>query len=208
MGGRQWFDLMGKGHGTLTAMTGANGWRPSTRPGGIGEMVYAAADDFVSTESAVQIGIGTGDFTVASWVRCTSISATLSRPILAFGATATVYCGVSSSFFGIRIIGASLNSGAAIAANVWTRAVVVRTAGTVSYFLNGVKTPTDNANVGSVGNNAVFLIGNDSSGRDFIGGLDDVTVCTRAWSPAEVMQDYNLSRQGYPGVLLREGDHA
>lgn len=212
MGGRQWFDLMGKNHAATALMDAASGWRPTSRPGGASHMLFDGVDDLVQTAGAVVHNIGTGGFTVAGWVKPSA--AVVTNPLPAGGVFGTLnsrnlLCSMDNTGggFGFNLF-SPYTSGTVLTADVWSRVVALRRGSTLFFYCNGVQSPNTYAVASSFGTSSGVLVGHTSADGAMDGCIDDVTLCSRGWSDAEVLQDYNLSRAGYPGVLLREGDNA
>lgn len=210
-GGRQWFDLAGRNHGTLT-----NGplWQP--RAGGHGAVGFDGVNDYVGTSGGFFGSLANKVVTAAAWV---NPAGSLTAYQSLFDGTASAGPDrMLSAFFGGNAnqlyVAIARSSGTAITlstpwvANQWQRLLVACDGTTASVYRNGVLA---GAGVGAVGTGFVAVnasgwqIGGNPSGggAPLAGGVDDVSVWSRALSPAEVAADYALSRQFYPGVLRR-----
>lgn len=219
-GGRQWFDLMGQAHGTLS-----NGptWRSSARPGSWGSLKFDGTDDRIIVSG---VSFTSGPITISTWLRCPwqtqryrnlfdwGGGGSAGIRLLTTGGTANGWLTRS-----IAVVGngyspgnsprASAAYGAALADNSWHHVCVTMTSGGSAIYIDGVALSLDlNASGNAVGTLAaqqISLGSNPADGDYSDGEQDDVSYWSRALSPAEVQASYDLSRRGYPGVLNRLG---
>lgn len=209
IGGRQFFDLMGLSHGTLTNFTSTSGWRGTTRVGGWGNLLFDGTDDYIETGKIVQLS---GDYSLAvSFLTySTAIQRIFNTRGVASGATPASEGGIayglnSGAFFGGNIGGSAVSS-SAVSTNVAYRAVVRVSGGICTIYLNGSPASSPTSLGTYTPATQTLTIGNTDGGspaRWWSGLLDDITIYSRALSPAEAQQDYILSQQGYPDVLNR-----
>ena len=216
--GTTWRDMMagmaGTLNGTLTGSPPATGFRGDLgRPGGSGRAWLGdGSAGFVKTPS---FGFNYDSMTIAVWVYPLTVS---TRAVIIDLAAATTNIPVlESDGFGVAgAIDINVNGStpastqAVLVANAWQRIVYVKNGATGSnnghfFYLNGqavafntntAVTYTNTAtakNIGQRGDNV----------RRWNGYLDSVSLSSRPWSAAEVGLDYQLERQGLPGVLLR-----
>lgn len=216
-GTQTWYDLMGSNHGKLTNMANAsNGWQPTFRPGGRGQVLFDGSAGYVSIPSSVigKLSLAAGA-TVAVWA-CPTRSLTeydalfdatsggqTGRQCSAFlgGSASQIYC----AFAGTPGGGVSLSI--PLSLGTWYRFAFAVTPTVTSVFVNGVLAGQIAQSGESFSAALVWIGGNPSTGGHAFGGLqDDFCVWSRALSAQEVLADYNLSRRGYPGVLnFRDG---
>jgi hypothetical protein len=219
-GGPTWKDLTkSRNHGTLTSManSSANGWRPPNRAGGGGHVLFdGSAGRVVTSSAAVADNLST--MTVAcSFTSLGSTQQLLFGKISDHNTTAgwdiinlngTLYCMVQtngSNWVQPKTTGVGYNDGK------WHRVLyTVNGYGTsgITIYVDGVPAGQTNLSAGTVTttSNAVpITLGTDTSASHyFFGGtIDDATVWNRVLSAQEILLDYQLSRQGYPGVLNR-----
>jgi hypothetical protein len=206
MAGTRWYDLMGKNHTLLSGVDASfAGWRPTTRPGGGGQLV-AAAYLSAYTSAAVKYDIGSGDFTIACAV--TGPISNNECAVSLNSGNAAIYASLTGLEFGVKMGGTDRLSGTPLSNDVWYRLVASRRSGTLYMYVNGRVSPNSYAETTSVSDDLLEIGDWGGGSAPFGGSFDDVAVWNRGLSSAEILQDYNLSRAGYPGVLLREGDNA
>jgi hypothetical protein len=209
-GGRQWFDLVGQSHGTLT-----NGptWGGTTRPGGWGGLQLDGVDDCVDAGKPAAI-VAANTLTVAAWVRPAGtgrgdwVTQWGDTPDRKFDLLQGVTAGAFQFFVGDPSSNL-FNSGpstTAIVAGTWYHVVGVSDGATVRLYVNGrlessaagpatlLATSTANVRVGACGTGALLAAA---------GGVDDVGIWSRPLSAAEVWTLHDSSRRGYPGPLNR-----
>jgi hypothetical protein len=205
-GGRQWFDLLNRNHGTLT---NAPAWvGPSGRPGGYGALSFNGTSQYADC-GAVLSG-SPAKVTVAGWMNRTSTSA-----LAFFGWGGTTQNRLGPLWFtdgNLYFFGEGGNNNfpaVALAGTGWHHVALVyngalaagsRVAGYVdgrSQTLSGGGTDTPTYDV--IG---TFRIGEEADfGRYTTGYHDDVTVYSRALSATEVFALYEQSRRGHPDTL-------
>lgn len=111
---------------------------------------------------------GTGDFTIELWVYHTSLSGQQTYFSDGFGASAGPYVYKdSSNLIGLYYSSQILTASSAIAANTWYHVAVVRQAGTVKLYIDGVQKASnpDTTNLTS----PIQYVGNDGSSGAFSG---------------------------------------
>lgn len=206
VGGLQFRDIAGGNNGALTNMYtpaggwGANsGWQGTTRPGGWGALQFDGVDDYVSTSLTIVPPI-----TVSAWVRFSAV-----------GSSSQIFYGQWDnpgnkwlvywwpynriSFFA----GQDTYFAVTPTSGIWYHIChTVDASGNITGYLNGVPQPMTGNPQRWIASNNTFQVGK-WSGFDFAGTQDDISIWSRALSAAEVFEEYNLSLQGYPGVLNR-----
>ena len=210
-GGATWHDLMAAPgyHGTLTGMTtSASGWRPSPRPGAIGgHLQFDRVDDSVDLGTIPAI-VGAARQSVAAWVLFDSVSVNnqaifaSDQSTGAFGWSLRVDFGNKLSYLYGGTSGQAVVAPTAPVAGRWYRLVGTHDGTTARLYVDGALA---NSAVGSLfAPTAPVAIGRSPAfGQRLGGAADDVSYWTRALSAAEVAEDYDLSRMGYPGLLRR-----
>jgi hypothetical protein len=214
-GGGQWSDLTGRNPLTLTSMgTSTTGWRPTTRLGGAGHMLFNGSAGYCLGSG---VALDYASWTVMFWVRPTTVSG--SRYTVAdFGTNVNSYpmieIGTGSGAVGGRVAviipGFFICETAdnAVAANVWTHVTYIHR-GTGAFnevYINGVQVATPTNTTDPLNNTAgAFLqVGRrQSNSQYFPGPVDDLRIMSRPISASEVLDTYNLSRLGYPGAINR-----
>ena len=87
---------------------------------------------------------------------------------------------------------------------MWNHAAVTKVGNFYSLYLNGILDGTaTTANAPTFSGS--FKIANyyDTGNHGLVGSVDDVQFYSRGCSAVEILQIYNLSQRGYPGVLNR-----
>jgi hypothetical protein len=219
-GGARWYDLIGSYHGTPT-----NGpaWRGTTRPGGYGQLRLDGSNDYVNFGDLAAFEFASGQaFTIAFWFQGTASGS--QQGLLTKG-----YDGVFINndipwyLFRWNANGASghldafLRSGSGdvvldvggLTDNGWHHAALSYGGGpSATLYVDGGRSSAtgSSAVAAAYGTNAGPLILGTHAAGYFAGDVDDVAVWKgRALSAAEAWSLYDLSRRGYPGVLVRAG---
>lgn len=207
-GGNKWYDLHGLRNGTLTNMSaGGGGWKPSTRPGGYGHVLFDGTDDSVVGPS-VQFSGAAEPLTLAAWFNSSSIATSQGIVYTNNAGTQRHQIEVASSKFEALSRGAG--STAAVCAptltsNTWYFGVGVwANSSSRKAYLNGGSQASDTTSQAISG---PFGFGAGKSGgstpQPFIGAIDSVMCYSRALSAAEVHALYLESRLGFPELLRR-----
>jgi hypothetical protein len=218
-GGSKFYDLMGLNPGTLASMGNtSNGWRATTRPGGWGHVLFAggsanvAAPNFFGTlltgkvASAAAWMYPTGSLTAYQSVFDGTSSTQNNRQISVFLGGAANHLFVSFANGGTG--GTEITLTDSWVLNTWQRLLVTSDGTTITVYRNGRSVGSAAAGIGTgftAVNASGWQIGNNPSGGGaaYVGAIDDACVWSHALSTAEAKADYDLSRQGYPGVLNR-----
>jgi hypothetical protein len=161
----------------------------------------------VNISNSSSFDFGSGDFTVESWIRITSLA--VYHPILE-GRTSASY---TNYVFGIYNISGTLrmdfvNLGGAtnrsatttsVPLNTWTHVLWVRSGGITSFYVNSIKDATTNSYAGSLSPpNTNILIGAAVDPLYFNGNISNVRVYkNKALSAAEVLQTFNASKSRF-----------
>jgi hypothetical protein len=208
-GGNKFYDLMGLNPGTLANMTGASasGWHGTTRAGGWGHLLFDGVDDYVDAGNPAAFNLS--NFTISAWINTPggSVSGgTHQTPSIVRkeGSYALVVLNTNNLITG-NFAGANAVSSSTIPINTWFHAVGTFDGNTAAVYINGVVAGTASNTTSTPITTSNFRISSSPSFGDefFIGSMDDVALWNRALSVAEVLAYYNLSRQGYTGVLNR-----
>lgn len=184
--------------GTLTNFatlaTGVSGWRPASRPGGYGSILFDGIDDTVTVN-----GPALTRFTIAAWTYNNGANA--SPVILKVGGGFWQITSTGKMRFSPNG-GSNFDGTATVTANAWHRLVTTWDGTSTRHYLDGVLTDTV---AGGNNLNAANLIGgyNGVAANQWAGSLDDVTIAGRVWTTPEVALDYDLSRRGYPHAIRR-----
>jgi len=215
MGGAKWPDLCKRNDGVLTGMgdpnkpSGSAGWRGMNRQGGHGAMLFDGSTSAVSvlTDSSLLPPL----LSVAAWVRMTNTG--VAQRVIVSRALITDLAGFLLSPSAANQMRLVIGNGSAlttitesgtITVGGWRRYVGTYDGVNSRLYLNGSLVAGPTACTLTYLAAAPVTIGADGDGSSPFGGsIDDVTIVNRAWSPAEVILDYQLSQQGYPGVLRR-----
>lgn len=212
-GGRFFYDLMGLYHATLTNMDSASGWRPTARAGGFGHLLFDGLDDYGNIPSTTAFNLGTTFTVAASAYSAVAVSPSVRKPI--FSTRNGVSDGWHLEFGGSGgsnrvafITPGVFNAETAdntIAPGVPYRVMYTRTGSTQRIYINGVNSSliTDSPQSITDATGARYIGQEVRNSAFWNGWLDDVSVWSRAPSAAEARQDYDLSRQGSPGLLNR-----
>lgn len=199
-GGARWYDLAGSNHGTLT-----NGpaWRGTSRPGGWGHLLFDGVNDRVDVADAAPLDL-TGPLAVAFWMNLTGVTA--EQVVVSKGTSAGYFIEVISSKVGFAAGSLEMFSAATLAPNRWTHVVCTYNLATMIVYLDGASSnSTANATAPAANTDLLRIGAYSNNGLCVAGAVDDVAIWSRALSAAEVALDYRLSRQGYPGLLVRAG---
>jgi len=218
MGGARLMDIVNPGpngnHGTLTNMNPQTDWVGSNRLGSWGALDFDGSNDYVNVPHRADLNIRT-DITLAAWVNINTLGAFdtfLNKGDL--GGAGNVTYGfqkkntdVFTFFHTIGDTGQFTNSITTLDADTWYHLVAtVDAADECRLYLDGVEDV--NGNVGSRPSNTTILtVGARDLGatQNWPGLIDDVRINNRALSANEVAWLYQLSQQGYPGLLNRIG---
>lgn len=200
-GGGAWPDLMGLCPLTLTAMGNAsNGWRGSTRPGGLGHLLTDGAGGR-AVSSAAALKVGGGAFSVALWVNRSGPGTVISNePTGGFRVDSVGNYRFILFTAGGGVAGIAGAAGSAV--GIWNRVVATSDGTTATIYLDGVAT-TGAITSPSGATNSLTLGSGGGTSLAFPGSIDDVSIWSRCLSAAEVVADLDLSRRGYPGALNR-----
>lgn len=214
VGGGTWRDITNQRNtGVLTSMgNSSNGFRTTNRPGGWGGIQCDGTAGYISAGNV--LGFTAEPFALAVWMRTADANpafrAIVGKGYLVSAAGYGHYLDtVGHVAFQVRngaVVSGAIST-AAVNDGKWHRVIGTRIAGVTSLYVDGLLAATDSTAVTIGTDTQRFLVGTrDSSGATalyYLGTVDDVSVWNRALSPAEVLQDYNLSQRGYPGVLNR-----
>ena len=202
-GGSNWYDLVGQNHGALTNMTtSGGGWRGTTRPGGLGHVLFDGSNDYVAISPV------SGEHTFTAWAFPLVVTGTHTvfdlslQPVLSGDWDAL---GIQSSKI-YTYAGSYFTGNTTLSPNAWVHLAVTLSNGNGVLYVNGVPDGTftgasswDSFSWHSASLGAARTTATPS--QVWSGNLDDVRVYSRALSASEVGECYNNSRCGYPGLL-------
>lgn len=145
-----------------------------------------ASGTYLLVPGSTDVWMGTGDFTIETWIRPTLITG-LIRGIFGINTTASNSNGFAlainntNSKIGLRIAGTTwgtLESSSTIPLNTWTHIAMVRTSGSVKVYINGVAEITTTSGGSTNFTAGDFVIGREYSDVDdrFQGNMDDFRV--------------------------------
>ncbi len=210
--GVSWYNLVSSANGTLTSMAAGTGWADTVRPGGFAAIHFSGSAGYIPLGSDPSYNVP-GDLTVAAWVRTSSI-ANAGAYILQAYDTSTPFHGFALAANGAVSNGNKFSwwngaswtdSTTVINDGKWHRLLIATTGTTVKFYLDGVldksATPAS-PSLSFSGTRTIGAINGGGSAR-WNGDIDDVTLWSRFFTPADVWADYTLSYQGYPGVINR-----
>ena len=199
------------------------------RQGSYGHINFDGSDDYIGFSWPSPLDFQTGSqFSIAAWVKWSTVGAsnnciisTIDYPSGGSG----WYFGASNAAAGDIVlhmanVGFSVtldkSSVGGLNDGKWHRVVATYDGSGISTGINlyaeGQLLPVGTVNNGVPGTltNTVISIGILTSTTTFAPGLlnwngqmDDISIWSQELTPNLVQQDYNLSRQGYPGVLNR-----
>jgi hypothetical protein len=209
-GGRLWLDLLGKNHGTLTAMSNANnGWRTSARVGGWGSLLLDGTAGYVQAAATPVTG---PPLTMACWAN-TKTNANQTVVHVGFSGTTNSWVRINvSGSFNAYILNTGNSAGTqynayqkVLVTNTWQRvACTINADGSGILYINGINQGTVSAAAFNAFTTFAAGVMHYSSNIQFFqGNLDDVSMWNRALTAAEIQEDYVLSQNFYPGLLAR-----
>ena len=185
--------FLGGNNGTLNGPTysSANG----------GSIVFDGSNDFATIPNSSSFDFETGDFTVESWIRITSLATY--HAILEARAAATA----QNYLFGIYNNGGTLRMDVVTAGslanrfgtttsvplNTWAHVVWVRSGGIISYYVNTIKDATTSSYAGSVAPSfSTIYVGAIYDGFFLNGNISTIRIYkSKALSASEITQNYN-----------------
>jgi hypothetical protein len=201
-GGIHVWDLMGLNRGDLVNMDSTSGWRPTTRPGGYGALLYDGVNDYLSIADAPALNI-TGAVTLSMWLKGTNLTNTVICEKGIDGVLMMQPNGANQWFF---LTSANSSNVPGITSSIlngnWNLVTAVYDGTNKYLYLNGVLQDTK-VGTAAASNTAPITLGSRTGGAAWAGSMDDVRTLNRAYSAAEVKQHYDLSRLWYPGMINR-----
>ena len=223
-GGSKFTNLLGRHHGSLTNMNPATDWVGTTRPGGWGALDFSGGSEHVRVDAWREIDV-INDFHASAWVYVRSLPADDFVFVLrqgdngdSFGSGITSYAIVLDNRNGIRRVRAVMTFRSAtnmdarapivdLPLNHWVLLSFSRHLDTLRLYqdgeLVGQNTAGDADSEGDTRSYPYFSVGGAPAGRSMDGRVDSVRLVTRDVPAEEVATHYDLSRQGYPGMLNR-----
>jgi len=216
--GSRFTDLTNPGnsgnHGALFGMSNTN-WLGSSRSGSYGELDFDGNDQWVVIGNPPSLRLESSPFTINVWAldtaggraiftRGVSRGSNVDRSVDLFdNGTIVLFLGSkdSSVIFDVRATRPTLNEPHMLT-GTWDG--TTNTDGAKLYF-DGVLVDSDTSSGATLNADMDWNLGGfrDDGAFEWLGRGDDWSIRNRAWSASEVAQYYNLSRQGYPGLLNR-----
>jgi hypothetical protein len=159
-----------------------------------GSGYFDGSGDYLTTASSTAFGMGTGDFTIESWVYCTSLGATQTINDARTANTASAYVfavfssGALNFYDGPNNTDRTSASGL-ISLNTWTHVLASRSGTTLKLFVNGAVVSTFTGISSDFGSNQSCTVGRQVSGSgQFNGYITDLrilkgTAVTTAFTP-------------------------
>lgn len=184
-------DRSGQGNdGTLT-----NG--PVPRTGKVGQALqFDGGDDSVVTKpNPSGLGYGTGDFSWFAWIFPQRINDSYEM-IWAQGTAGIPYFAVRDDTLHFYLSSVYESASGYIAANIWQHVGVVRSAGTVTLYKNGVAHTSTSSQSGSIDAPGYAYISSYGSGgaHSFKGAIDDIRIYNKALTTEEILRLYNSTK--------------
>lgn len=181
-------------HGTL-----GNG--PLPRVGKVGQALrFDGSDDRVVTkQNPSGLGYGTGDFSWFAWIYPERVNDSYEM-IWAQGSSGIPYLAVRDNILHFYLSTTYETSAGYITANTWQHVGIVRSAGTLTLYKNGVAYSSTSSQPGSISAPDYAYISSYGSGgaHAFKGAIDDLRIYNKALSSDEVLLLYRLT--GGPSV--------
>lgn len=181
-------------HGTL-----ANG--PTPKTGKVGQALrFDGSDDRVVTrQNPSGLGYGTGDFSWFAWIYPERVNDSYEM-IWAQGGSGIPYLAVRDNILHFYLSTTYETSAGYITANTWQHVGIVRSAGTLTLYKNGVAYSSTSSQPGSISAPDYAYISSYGSGgaHAFKGAIDDLRIYNKALSSDEVLLLYRLT--GGPSV--------
>lgn len=209
MAGKRWFDLCSGNHADMTTSNSTNGWRPASRPGGYGSILFDGSNQQLQTikTSATDLQF----FTATTWIRLTGsttndwIFSTTESGSPGWGLDIQTSAGVSTIFFDHFVVATVVSTTAVVNDGFWHQVGIFRNrANLAGIILDGKIIAT--ASYSTAFTNSTFTIGNRGfSGVKMTGSQDCLKVWNRGLSGAECFNDFNDSRESHPRTLVRTG---
>lgn len=213
MGGTTWIDLCNRNPGTLTSMlNSSNGWRPSQRPGGFGQLLFDGSAGFVNCGAPALFNLTSG-WTLAAWVNITGGAGTfrgvMSKFIGGTDINYDMYVSSANHVYCESTIGGSaksLQGATSLSLNTRYHFAAKYDGVALSVYLNGARDGTS-AQSGTCATTAdpLFIGKTHSGGEFFPGSIDDCRLFSRGLSDIEIFDLFNDSRNGYHKTLYRAG---
>jgi hypothetical protein len=206
--GTSWFDLSGNSNtGTLT-----NG--PTFNSANGGSIVFDGSDDYVNLGNAPSIKMGTGDFTISTWVKILTQTGTATFK----GIISSKQAGAASAGYGFywnnsvnKFLWSTGNGSSSSEifttnawsslVNVWANIVMIRQNGATNnghFYINGVYEPLASAatvlNVDTTTNMTLGNVADFYSPYWFTGTYGATQIYNRALTASEILQNYNVTK--------------
>jgi hypothetical protein len=206
--GTSWFDLSGNSNtGTLT-----NG--PTFNSANGGSIVFDGSDDYVNLGNAPSIKMGTGDFTISTWVKILTQTGTATFK----GIISSKQAGAASAGYGFywnnsvnKFLWSTGNGSSSSEifttnawsslVNVWANIVMIRQNGATNnghFYINGVYEPLVSAatvlNVDTTTNMTLGNVADFYSPYWFTGTYGATQIYNRALTASEILQNYNVTK--------------
>lgn len=163
---------------------------------GAGTALYFNGSESIITDSVVKHNIGKNAFTYEAWIRPTKVSG--STGFMANGSFAPCLYASTAGVGGDGSVGYYLsgkwkNSGTFLTTNKWYHIAMVRTADTITIYVNGVAAPNRYPSTDSIQNQKLTLGWSRDASEYFQGNMDEVRVWNIARTEKEI-RDYMCTK--------------
>jgi hypothetical protein len=195
--------------GTLTSFTNTtgqdvlagSGWTAANKKWGAGALMFNGSSNYVSVPDSDSWAFGTGDFTIETWIKYSTVNGNTiisqgadgnNRWMLKYDGSANLQFDVYSA--SSQII--NISRAWVPTANTWYYLTVIRTGNTFRLFVNGSQIGTDETDTDAIPNYAGILkIGlNPDNSLFFNGTIDSTRIYSRALTADEIDRNYIDSR--------------
>lgn len=207
-GGLTWYPQVGKDKGTL--INGVNGYQPTVRPGGVGEMRFDGTDDQINTGTTVLLA-NLPAFTICLWFRSPTNPGTqqlYTENVSTWPDMHIVinWAGPTEISFNNYDASAGMETHAtppfAVDSHIWQHVCGVQISkSSAQIYFNGKLAATSTGSVGTIAPSARTFGASPQATNRFNGALDDVCTWTRALSADQVQQVY-IESQNKPSQVL------
>lgn len=211
-GSRTWRDLAAKtGDGTFSDGVAGHWKPPAGRTGAFGAVDLSGSNRLDTTSNAQQDFTGLSAITMSAWIfpTATGDRVIMGRPTsdgfddqyyMILNASTSILGGGASGLFG-----GNFSLSIPWATSKWNHVLITSDVSTAYCYVNGRLSASFAATGGTINSKsgAQFTIGSNRPIFFFQGQIDDVRLWARLLSATDAMQVYQLSLQGWAGLLNR-----